>query len=84
MMILPTSREPVNPILSTRGSVTSGAPAVSPKPVSTCSTPGGRPASSRIFGISSAVRGVCSAGFRMNTHPAAIAGATFCTAIGIG
>ncbi len=84
MMSLPTSFEPVNPTLSTPGWVVSGAPAVSPKPVSTCSTPAGRPASSRIFGISRHVRGVCSGGFRMNVHPAAIAGATFCTAIIIG
>ena len=77
MIILPTSREPVKPILSTPGFATSGAPAVSPNPVITWTTPGGSPASSRIFGISSAVSGVCSAGFRMNVHPAAIAGATF-------
>ena len=84
MMILPTSFEPVNPTLSTFGCDVSGAPHVSPNPVSTFSTPAGRPASSRIFGISSAVSGVCSAGLRITVHPAAIAGATFCTAIIIG
>ena len=84
MMILPTSFEPVKPTLSTLGLVTSGAPAVSPKPVITFSTPAGSPASSRIFGISSAVSGVCSAGLSTMVQPAAIAGATFCTAMGIG
>jgi hypothetical protein len=84
MMILPTSRDPVNPTLSTRGVATSGAPAVSPNPVITFSTPLGSPASSRILGISSGVSGVCSGGFRMTVHPAASAGATFCVAIIIG
>ena len=84
MIIFPTSFEPVNPTLSTFGCATSGAPHVSPKPVRTFSTPAGSPASSRIFGISRAVSGVCSAGFRIRVHPAAIAGATFCTAIIIG
>ena len=84
MIIFPTSFEPVNPTLSTLGWATSGAPHVSPKPVRTFRTPAGSPASSRIFGISSAVSGVCSAGFRITVHPAAIAGATFCTAIIIG
>ena len=43
MMILPTSFEPVNPTLSTFGWDVSGAPHVSPNPVSTFSTPAGKP-----------------------------------------
>ncbi len=84
MMSLPTSFDPVNPTLSTPGCVVSGAPAVSPKPVSTWSTPAGRPASSRIAGSCRQVSGVCSGGLRMKVQPAAIAGATFCVAIIIG
>ena len=84
MMSFPTSREPVNPILSTPGWATKGAPAVSPNPVSTWKTPVGNPASSRIFGSSRLVSGVCSGGLRMKVQPAAIAGATFWVAIIIG
>jgi hypothetical protein len=84
MMIFPTSREPVKPILSTFGWATSGAPAVSPNPVITWNTPSGSPASPRIAGSCRQVSGVCSGGLRMNVHPAAMAGATFCTAIVIG
>ena len=84
MMIFPTSFDPVKPTLSTLGLVTNGAPAVSPNPVITLRTPAGSPASSRILGISSAVSGVCSAGLSTMVHPAAIAGATFCTAMGMG
>ena len=84
MMILPTSRLPVKQILSTPGWATSGAPAVSPNPVSTWSTPVGRPASSRIFGSSRQVSGVCSGGLRMNVHPAARPAASFWLAIMIG
>ncbi|KAG1081103.1 hypothetical protein G6F40_015627 [Rhizopus arrhizus] len=43
---LPTSVEPVNAILSMPGCATSAAPAVSPRPVITLTTPGGKPASS--------------------------------------
>ncbi len=81
MMILPTSRDPVKATLSTFGLCTSGAPAVSPKPVSTWNTPRGSPASSRIAGSCRQVSGVCSGGLRMNVHPAASAGASFCVAI---
>src|SRR5439155_13660585 len=43
--------------------------------VSTLNTPGGNPASSAIFAIPSAVRGVAEAGLRTTGHPAARAGA---------
>src|SRR5262245_60935080 len=52
-------------------------PAPEPAPGRIWSTPGGRPASSPIRPISSAVRGVWLAGLRMTQHPAASAGATF-------
>src|SRR3954453_9849494 len=42
---LPVDVAPVNATLSTPGCATSGAPASSPKPVTTLKTPGGKPAS---------------------------------------
>ena len=45
---LPTSVEPVKATLSTPGWAASAAPAVSPKPVTMFTTPGGSPASCRI------------------------------------
>ena len=59
---------------------TSAAP-VSPKPVTTLRTPGGKPASSARSPSRSAVSGVCSAGFSTTVQPAASAGATFHDAI---
>ena len=81
----PVSTPPVKAILSTRGSATSAAPVVGPSPVTMLTTPGGqielleaaRPASS-------AVSGVCSAGFSTAVHPAASAGASFQAAISSG
>ena len=83
-MILPTAALPVKAILFTSGCLTSGAPQVSPKPVMTLTTPFGRPTSSNHFATSSTVSGVCSAGFRTQVHPAAIAGASFHAAISSG
>src|SRR3989442_191348 len=48
MIVLPTSALPVNAILSTSGCATIAAPAVSPTPVTTLTTPGGRPASAEL------------------------------------
>ena len=62
MMTLPTSTLPVKAILSTSSWATSGAPAVSPKPVTTFTTPLGRPQSSKKRANSRSVSGVCSAG----------------------
>src|SRR5256885_14094514 len=61
-MILPTAALPVKAILSTWGCATMAAPAVSPKPLTMLTTPGGRPASSSQLANSRAVSGVCSAG----------------------
>ena len=80
-IILPTAALPVNAILFTSGCCTSGAPAVSPKPVMMFTTPGGNPTSASQFAISRAVSGVCSAGFRTHVQPAARAGASFQAAI---
>jgi hypothetical protein len=59
-------------------------PVVSPGPVTMLTTPSGSPASYRISPSSSAVNGVCSAGFKTTVQPAAIAGASFQPAITIG
>src|ERR1700684_2929222 len=77
MISLPTAALPVKAILSTPGCATSGAPADSPKPVTTLTTPGGNPASANQSAISSAVKGVCSAGLSTQVQPAASAGASF-------
>jgi len=81
---LPTSVEPVKATLSTPGWLASGAPVVSPKPVTTFSTPFGRPASWISSARRSAVSGVSSAGFSTTVQPQASAGASFHAAIRIG
>ena len=83
-MILPTSVEPVKAILSTSGCATSGAPASSPKPVTTLTTPGGSPASSISSPSRSAESGVCSAGLSTTVQPQASAGPSFQAAISSG
>src|SRR6266436_5429033 len=80
----PTAALPVNAILSTPGCATSAAPAVSPSPFTILTTPGGNPTSSNQVANSSAVSGVCSAGFKTHVQPAAIAGASFQAAISSG
>src|SRR5579863_635438 len=83
-IIFPTAALPVNATLSTPGCATSAAPAVSPNPLMMLTTPGGKPTSSRYVANSSAVSGVCSAGFNTQQQPAAIAGASFHAAISSG
>src|SRR6202047_149495 len=83
-MILPTAALPVNAILSTPGCATSAAPAVSPKPFTMFTTPGGNPTSSNQLANSKAVSGVCSAGLSTHVQPAARAGASFQAAINNG
>ena len=77
MIRFPTAVEPVNPILSTRGSVTSASPATVPVPGMTLKTPLGRPASRATLASSSAVSGVYGEGLRTMTFPVARAGAAF-------
>src|ERR1700761_8393465 len=83
-IIFPTAALPVNATLSTPGCATSAAPAVSPNPLTTFTTPGGKPTSSNKFANSRAVSGVCSAGLSTQQQPAAIAGASFHAAISSG
>ena len=78
---LPTSVDPVNATLSTSGCAASAAPAVSPKPVMTFTTPGGKPTSWMSRPSRMAKSGVCSAGFSTIVQPAARAGASFHAAI---
>ena len=70
----PVGVEPVNPILRTSGWVTSASPATAPVPVTTLSTPGGRPASVRISASASVVNGVVSAGLATTVLPVSSAG----------
>ena len=83
-IILPTSVEPVNAILSTPGWAANAAPAVSPRPVTTLSTPAGRPASRHSSARRSADSGVCSAGLSTTVQPVASAGPSFHDAISSG
>src|SRR5512132_2451235 len=82
-MIFPTSVDPVNALLRTRGWLTIAAP-VSPAPVTMLTTPGGRSASSQTFARAIAVSGVVSAGFKTTVLPHEIAGAIFHAAIKSG
>ena len=84
MIVLPTSTLPVKAILSTSGWATIAAPAVSPPPVTTFTTPGGSPASVKLDASASIESGVCSAGFSTIVQPAQIAGASFHDAMSSG
>src|SRR4051794_10852187 len=81
----PTSVEPVNDSLRTRGSSTiapTTAPAV--RVVRQLTTPGGTPASSSSATIARAVSGVSVAGLRTTVHPAARAGPALPGALAAG
>ena len=81
---VPMPVDPVNEILLTRGSLTSASPSSPPGPVSTDSTPSGRPASTKHAASASAVSGVVRAGFSTTAFPAASAGATLCSTSSAG
>ena len=81
---LPTSVEPVKATLSTPSCAARAAPAVSPKPVTTLTTPLGMPASAMSSARRKAVSGVCSAGLRTTQLPAASAGPSFQAAMRSG
>ena len=81
---LPTSVEPVKATLSTSLCAASAAPAVSPNPVTTLTTPSGTPASAISPASRSAVSGVCSAGLSTTQFPVARAGPSFHAAISSG
>ena len=71
----PTSVEPVNDSLRSRGSAISGAiVSLEDDAVTRFTTPPGRPTSSRILTSMSIDSGVCCAGLTTIVHPAAIAG----------
>ena len=77
----PTSVEPVKAILSTSSWAANGAPAVSPNPVTTLTTPSGTPASAISRASKRADNGVCSAGLSTTQLPVARAGPSFQAAI---
>ena len=76
MKSLPTSVEPVNPTTSMSGCRPMASPTAGP-PVTTLSTPSGRPASCASSAKRSAESEVCSSGFSTTLLPAASAGGTF-------
>ena len=81
----PTSVEPVNVSLRSRGSPMIGLEtSLEELDVITLSTPGGSPASSRIFASASIESGVCCAGLITIVQPAAIAGPILRVPIAIG
>ena len=83
--IRPTSVEPVNDSLRTRGSCSiADTTAPERRAGSTLTAPAGTPASARICPISSAVSGVSLAGFRITVQPAASAGPILRVAIAAG
>lgn len=84
MIRLPVGTLPVKASLSISGCSASGAPASAPRPVTTFSTPAGKPASWAISARCKALSGVSSEGLRTMQQPAASAGATFQEAISIG
>ena len=72
----PTYVEPVKDILLTSLCWDKYSP-VFPRPVTMLMTPGGNPAFTKRDPNKRAVKGVCSAGFKITVQPAARAGATF-------
>ena len=72
----PTATEPVKEMWSMPGCAASAAPASSPRPGTTLSAPGGRPASAAIAAKASAVRLASSAGFSTQALPMASAATT--------
>ncbi len=70
--------------MRTNGCFTNASPITEPRPTSTLNKPLGKPASSKIFANSSAIKEVTSAGFKMTALPPANAGANFCTSLAIG
>ena len=77
---LPVATSPVSDTIATSGWRTSPAPAGSPWPKITFSTPFGR-CSAQISASRAAVSGVCSEGFSTTVLPAASAGPIFQIAI---
>src|ERR1700733_14118112 len=74
---MPAASPPVNPTCATSGWPTSGAPTSPPNPVTTLTTPSGKPASLNRAANSSIEAEVNSDGLITTVHPAARAGASF-------
>ena len=81
MIFLPVAVSPVTETMATSGWATSAAPTSPPGPVSTFSTPGGRPTASAARPTSSVESGVHVAGLMTTVLPAARAGPIFQAAI---
>ena len=83
--IFPTSVEPVNVTMRTRGSVESTSPtATGSLQVMILNTPFGTPARSASSAKANADNGVSSAGFTTTVHPAAMAGVTLRVIMALG
>ena len=76
LMARPVTSEPVNAIFLTSGCSTNGAPTSLPNPVTTFTTPGGKPASAKSLVNSSVEAEVNSEGLITAVQPAASAGAS--------
>src|SRR5690625_1597356 len=76
-MSRPVASDPVKVTFLTSGCSTSGVPTSLPKPVTTLTTPAGKPASSTSLTNSSVDADVNSDGFKTTVQPAAKAGAIF-------
>src|ERR1700744_3873320 len=74
---MPAASPPVKPICATSEWPTSGAPTSPPKPVTTLTTPSGKPASLNSAANSSIEADVNSDGLITTVQPAAKAGASF-------
>ena len=82
-MIRPAAVDPVKAILSTPGCFTSASP-VSRPPVTTLTTPGGKPTASTAAASASASSGVSPAGLTTTVQPTASAGASLAERIDCG
>ncbi len=77
MIFAPVALSPTNAIALMSGCSVRALPAVSPSPLTTLRTPGGRPASSASCASRAPDSGAHSAGLWTTVHPAAKAGAIF-------
>src|SRR5213080_2518648 len=83
-MRCPTAVLPVKLIMSTSGDSTSAAPTSALDPVTTLTTPGGKPTSSRTRTNSITANGSCGAGLITTVFPVASAGAILPAMLAIG
>src|SRR4051794_32095488 len=81
---MPTGFDPVKETAFTAGCPMISSPASEPEPRMRLSTPGGRPASSNICTIRTAVAGVIVAGLKTTVLPATNAGESFHVGIATG